>query len=867
MPDRLWLRQVVDASGEVIFTTDRDGVFTFVNPQFERLYGYSAEQVVGRATPRIIKGGDRSPEYYADVWTRLANGETVEAAFTNRTKTGRIVEIEAAVNPIYDEGGALNGFLAIQRDVTARNRAEAALRDERDRAQLYLDVADVMLIALDLEGRVTMINRKGCAIVGWDEREIVGRNWLETCVPARIRQAITEKFHHLKSGDLSPVENPVLTKDGSERLIAWRNTVLRDADGTIVGTLSSGEDVTERRATERALGESQAQLQLISDNVLDMVSQIRLDGTFEYVSPSYQAVLGFPPSALIGTSAFEFIHPDDVDRVKGIFAETIARRETGRAQFRSKRADGSYVWVEAVGKLLFDAAGQPSGAILSGRDITERVRSEEARREYDHRLRVAVGTVNMAVFTQDRNLRYTWLHNPQFATSAEQAIGRTDAELLPGDIADLATSLKRRALETGERMRSELTTEEGGRSRSFELIVEPLRSERGDIEGLTGAIIDTTARIELEHQLRQAQKLEAIGSLAGGIAHDFNNLLTAILCYTELILDHLPGGDPLRRDVEEIARAGRSAESLTRQLLIFSRKSIVQPVLLKLNETVTRLDKILRRLVGEHIRFDVRLADNLGVVRADAGQLDQVLMNLVVNARDAMPTGGRLTIRTGTATHEGQPFDFLAVADTGVGMTPEIQAQIFNPFFTTKGPEKGTGLGLSTVHGIVQQAGGHISVDSVPERGSTFTVFLPRAADAPAAGESVKTAVPTGTERILFVEDETAVRTMATRGLSRYGYTVLTAQDAVEAMAKAASEPFDLLITDVVLPGMNGLALAEQIRKTYPGVKVMFTSGFTDDSQLLDGVRSGDTPFLQKPYTMESLARNTRRVLDGMPTA
>jgi PAS domain S-box-containing protein len=875
-PDLTRLRQAVDASGEVIFMTDRNGVFTFVNPQFERLYGYSASEVVGRATPRVLKGGEIPPEQYAALWDRLLHGQSIEVTFVNVTKDGRPLDIEAALSPVHDDANAIVGFMAIERDVTARKQAEAALRQERDRAARYLEVADVVLLALDLEGRITMINRKGSSILGWEERELLGRNWIETCLPERIRISLTEKLHHLQRGDTSRVENPVLTKTGDERLIAWRNTVLRDESGRIVGTLSSGEDITERRHAERALGESQAQLQLISDNVLDLVGQIRLDGTLVYVSPSYQAVLGYSPATLIGTSAFALVHPDDDERVRGVFAEAIQRRTTGRAEFRSRRADGTFVWLEAVGKLLFDSAQRPIGAILSSRDISQRKRAEEASRDYDRRLRMALASANMAVFTQDRELRYTWVHNPQLGMTAEQVLGKTDLELLPQALAQQVTQIKRRALETGDRVREEVSAEVDGQQRFFELFVEPLKRDDGTTEGVIVASLDTTARRHLEGQLRQAQKLEAIGSLAGGIAHDFNNLLTAIVGYTDLALAQLDADSPLRKDLEEVSRAGRSAESLTRQLLIFSRKSIVQPVLLRLNDVVSRLDKILRRMVGEHVQFDLKLDEGLGFVKADAGQLEQVLMNLVVNARDAMPMGGMLTIETRLAELDEAfaraqggsavgAFDSLTVVDTGCGMTPDVLAQIFDPFFTTKGPDKGTGLGLATVQGIVQQAGGYVTVSSVPDRGSAFTVYLPRVAEeddtVPAGSRAA--AASAGTEAILFVEDDENIRTMAARALQRYGYVVVPARDATEAAARAAFRTFDLLITDIVLPGINGRALAEYLRKSNADLKVVFTSGFTDDSELLRASRSAGIPFVQKPYTMDSLARTVRRVLDG----
>ncbi len=734
--------------------TDPEGVFTFVNAEFQRLYGYAPDEVVGRATPRLLKGGAVPRQDYGEIWGRLVQGHPIKALFVNRTKAGRLVDVEAALSPIWDEAHRMVGFLAIERDVSERRRMDQALRQERDRAQQYLDTADVMLVALDLQARITMINRKGSSLLGWTE-DLIGRNWIETCVPERLRNAVTERLRVFHTGDVSPGESVVLTRTGEERLILWRNMLVRDGNDRIVGTLSSGEDVTERRLVEQQLRESQIQLQLISDNMLDLVSQVRLDGTFVYASPSFRIVLGHDPRDLVGTSAFSLVHPEDLEHVIGVLAETVERRSVGRAEFRIRHADGTYIWLETVGRLLFDTRQMPSAAILSGRD--------------------------------------------------------------------------------------------------------------------------TTARRQLEDRLRQAQKLEAVGSLAGGIAHDFNNLLTAIMGYADLATAALEPDSPIRADLEEISRAGRSAEALTRQLLIFSRKSVPRLVPLNLNDIVLRLDNMLRRMVGEHIQFDIRLAPDLGVVVADAGQMEQVLMNLVVNARDAMPTGGLLTIETrrvtGSSAGLRDPsgggsglFNAIVVTDSGCGMTAEVRSRIFDPFFTTKGPEKGTGLGLATVDGIAQQAGGYVTVESAPGEGSTFVVALPASdqAEHEVTWLTEKADSLAGRETILFVEDSATIRAVASRALERYGYTVLTARSAADALEQLEGgvNP-DLLITDVVLPEMDGRALAERVRATHVRMKVVFTSGFSDDSELLRGLRSGEMPFLQKPYTMDTLARTVRHALDG----
>src|SRR5436309_3153503 len=416
-----------------------------------------------------------------------------------------------------------------------------------------------------------------------------------------------------------------------------------------------------------------------------------------------------------------------------------------------------------------------------------------------------------------------------------------------------------------------------GRPLTAQLSVRAVRNGAGQVEYYETFVRDVTDQRLLQQQVLQSQKMEAVGRLAGGIAHDFNNLLTVITSYSDLLLEDLAPGDAKRDDVEQVRKAADGAAALTRQLLAFSRQQVLEPRVVSLSAVVSGVQKILRRVIGEDIELAITLAPDLGAVRADVGQLEQVLMNLAVNARDAMPTGGRLTIETANVEHDPdyardqeaaavRRFAMLAVSDTGCGMDEATKARIFEPFFTTKEPGKGTGLGLATVYGIVQQAGGFIWVYSEPDQGTTFKIYLPQV-EAPLEGRAVGAApgdLPRGTETILLVEDAAAVRAVTRQVLERQGYTVLEAAHGAAALQTAAGHPgpIHLLLTDVVMPVLSGRQLADQLARLRPDAKVLYASGYTDDAVVRHGVLEAGISYLQKPFTADSLARKVREVLD-----
>jgi two-component system, cell cycle sensor histidine kinase and response regulator CckA len=624
----LFLRKAVEASGEVLFLTDRRGLITYVNPEFVRLYGYEPSEVVGRVTPRILKSGAIDQARYRDLWRLLLHNQIFRGEFVNRAKDGRLVVVESSANPITDDRGEIIGFLAIQRDITERKRAEASLRESEERYRTLAEAA---------HDQIFIINR---------------------------------------------------------------------------------------------------------------------DLRLEYVNAAVAGQFGRAQNAIVGKELAELFPPEVSVRLSQLVRDVFTGREP--------------IYNESL--LVFPGREAWIGA---------------------------------------------WL--------------------------------------------------------------VPMRDPEGRVKSVLGVARDITDRVRLEQQFRQAQKMEAVGRLAGGVAHDFNNLLSVILGYGAILIDRLEEGSPLRKGLEEINSAGERAVNLTRQLLAFSRRQVLVPRVLDLNALVSGTESLLRRLIGEDVELRRVLAADAGRIRIDPGQLEQVIMNLVVNARDAMPRGGTLTIETdradlsedrprgGTVMPAG-PYVALVVSDTGQGMTPEVQSHIFEPFFTTKGLGKGTGLGLSTVYGIVKQSGGYIWAESAPGHGTTFTIRLPRVEAAVEVSSRESIAAPAcGTETVLLVEDDVSMRDVARKFLESWGYTVLEAPGPIEARKIEAGQSgsIDLMLTDVVMPEMGGRALADLLAPRRPDMRVLFMSGYTDEAITEHGVLPQGTFFLAKPFSRETLGRRVREVLDS----
>jgi PAS domain S-box-containing protein len=628
-------------------------------------------------------------------------------------------------------------------------------------------------------------------------------------------------------------------------------------------------------ATLALLTESEARFRAMFELAPSGVAVVDLDRNVVAANRAFERMLGYTAEELAELPIAHYSEVADDARDRELFGELVAgTRDSYDLEKRYRAKSGRPVWARIAVSLVRDADSRPKFAIGMVEDTTERKRAEESLRASEERYRELFENANDMVFTLDLDGRFTAINRAgERITGYGRAhlLGRRMAELLvPGTTCDVGSAHE-------GSYECELV-DRGGRRVALEVASRTIRVG-GRAVGVQGIARDVSERRTLEEQLRQAQKMEAVGQLAGGVAHDFNNLLTAITGYSEFALSRLEGDGKVRENIEEIKRSAGRASALTRQLLAFSRKQILQPTPLRFDELVGGLDTMLRRLIGEHIEIVTVYGPGLGYVKADPGQLEQVIVNLVVNARDAMPDGGQLTIETANAdldaaavrAHEGaEPGRYvtLTVRDTGEGMDADTLARIFEPFFTTKEQGKGTGLGLATVYGIVQQSGGFVEVASEPGQGAAFRVSLPRVEGevvVPKPEEAAPAALASGSETVLLVEDEPVVRDLLHELLETTGYRVLEAADGVEALALAEEHegPIDLLLTDVVMPKMSGRELVDRFHVSRPDTKVLYTSGYTAGAIAEKGVLEPGTEFLQKPFSFADLTDKVRSVLDS----
>ncbi len=624
------------------------------------------------------------------------------------------------------------------------------------------------------------------------------------------------------------------------------------------------------RPSEQSLRASEQRLRLVTRQIPAIIWTTDRELHLTSISGSGLDLMEIEPDRLVGTSLEDLLG-------SGHQAVPMNRRAlSGESlSYETIWQDRTY---ESLVEPFRDEGGAIVGVIGVALDITERRRTEkelEDQTAYFTQLFEESPEAIVLLDEEDRVLRVNREFSNMFGYEAAEVLGRRINELVvPPELHEEASTLSGR-ISSGDEVNVEaIRQRKDGTLIHVSILGTPIEVQDG--RHIYGIYRDITERKELESQLLQSQKLEAVGQLAGGVAHDFNNLMTAVLGHARLLRDDLPEYDPRRDDLAEIERSAERAAELTDQLLTFSRKDDRPAKPLDLNDVVVNMGKLLRRLIGEDVETEIDLAPGLPAIEGDPARIEQVIMNLAVNARDAMPAGGRLTIRTGLVdpgdppapAGASQPLVMLSIADTGTGMSAEEQARMFEPFYTTKAAGKGTGLGLATVYGIVEGMSGRIEVVSKPGNGTTIRLFFlasdePAPTETPAPAASPEALIPGG-QTILLVEDEPSVRRMAQRSLERHGYRVLAAEDGEQALSIASrngTEPIDLLVSDIVMPGMSGHQLGARIRGIRPSIPAIFMSGYTDIRDHPEEFGEGEAEFLPKPFSPQTLARKVREIL------
>lgn len=767
-----------------------------------------------------------------------------------------------------------------------------------------------------LDGRLLSVSPAAAKAFGYEAQEMIERP-MRDFLPLDVRDNLAVYLDRIRQDGTASGLVRVVTRSGDERILAYSN-VLRQESGKPAYVLGHAADVTEIKKAEQQLRAAEERFRSLVQCSSEIVAIATPEASIEYISAAVQRVLGYSPEQVMGQNIFNYVHSSDLPAAQSAFAAAL--QKSGYAmpvEMRLRNRDGSYVHCEVAATNLIDTPGV-AGVVITARDLSIRKTAERKFEEYkqefeqrDRKRSAELTATNRILVAEIRERERTEKALRESKSLLQATLESTADGILVVDMQGGFASYNRRFVEMwgipehvlkwgrdeellnyvlgGLRTPAEFLAKvrdlyehpeqssydvlEFKDGRMFERYSQPQKIS-GKIVGRVWSFRDITERKHLEEHLRQAQKMEAVGRLAGGVAHDFNNLLMVIMGHCrELNAWDGVASDVARHSIDQIFAASVRAASLTKQLLAFSRRQVLSPRVLDVNLALAGLYPMLRRLISEDIELLVTPSKSAVFVKADPAQLDQVIVNLVVNARDAMPKGGRLTViassvdvkdacTRGTTSVPPGSYVLLTVADTGIGIKQETLPRIFEPFFTTKEPGQGTGLGLSTAYGIIKQSHGHISVESECARGTRFEIYLPRLDPPSVAAPSISNVTAQacgGSETILVVEDEEGIRILTKAYLEQQGYTVLAAANGVEALAlvQASSEPIHLLLTDVIMPGMRGTELAHRLLKDRPRTQVLYVSGYPEEE-----IEDPAAVFLQKPFPMEDLGAKIRDLLD-----
>ena len=869
-------RQIVDTANEGIWVVGPDALTTFVNARMAEMLGYSIEEMIGRSATDFMCEEDALDHERKMENRRQGKQEDYERRFRHRD--GREVWAHASATPLFDAEHRFNGSFAMFNDITEKKRAESRLNEQLHFLQQLIDSIPLPVYYKDSKGLYLGCNSAFEAFTGLQRRDIVGKTVHKVIPKERAdihHEADLELLAHpgVQSYEISGVY-----QDAKHHDVVFNKATFVDANDCVAGTVGTLVDITERKQAERERLENLSFLDNIVEHIPNMIFVKDAQALrFVRFNKAGEQLLGYSREELIGKADRDFFPKEEADFFTAMDRQVLDSKQLVDIPEETIRTRSNEERILHTKKIpILDENGVPQYLLGISEDITERKQAEESIRKLSQAVEqspVSIVITDVKGRIEFVNAKFTQITGYTFA----EALGQNPRILKFGETPAEEYERLWKTISSGGVWQGEFHNRKKNGNLFWEqAIIAPIRNENEVITHYVAVKEDITARKKLEEQLRHTQKMEAVGQLAGGVAHDFNNMLSVIIGYAQVVLDEPSLNHSMRENLQEILAAAFRSADITRQLLAFARKQTIVPKVLELNKIVEGMLKLLRRLIGEDIDLVWMPGSNVWPVKMDPSQIDQILANLCINARDAISGVGKVTIETQRAVfdkvycaeHEGfSPGEFvmLAVSDNGSGMDKRTMDKIFEPFFTTKELGKGTGLGLATVYGIVKQNAGFINVYSEPEHGSTFKIYLPRYAfDTEHAREERPAPAPHGHETILLVEDESALLSMVTLMLERFGYTVLASSTPKEAIHIANENPgdIDLLITDLVMPEMTGRELAETLASLCPQLKCLFMSGYSGNVIAHQRVLEEGVCFIQKPFSNQELASKVREALD-----
>ncbi len=872
------LAGIIGSAMDAIITIDETYRIVLFNAAAECMFRCRAEDALGMPLDPFLPDGFRATHnqqiaaFANDSFERRRMGQTM--AVSGRRFDGEEFPIEASIAKIEIDGCKF--FTVILRDITERQLAEAALRRSEARFRDLANAMPQIVFVANAEGALEYLNQQ--AVDSFGVSEVI--QMTHRIHPDDLLQVQQLWQHSMQTGEPYQSEHRIcLQPHGETRWFLSRALPVFGADGRIVKWYGTATDIHAQKETEAELDRTTKLLQAVLNGASDGIFVKDQEGHYLLVNPALARFADLKPEEILGKDDRAIF--SDVDAAQVMSRDATVIQTKMAHQYESQLTiHGKPQTYMGTRSPLFDDNGEAVGVIGIVHDITARKMVEEAMRESERRLQIALGAAQMGVWEWNHATRKIYWSPECYAIYDVSELG-DDATVIaalahPDDSARVLATIHEAIAKKEKHVVEFRSVRPNGEVRWILSQGNPIYDEANTLIRIVGVVQDITERVQLEAQLRQAQKMDAIGQLAGGIAHDFNNLLTVINGYSNLLLAKLPTDERTRPYVQNIHDAGERAAALTSQLLAFSRKQILEPKVVDLNEIIDNVEGMLQRLIGEDIILRTEPSALHSHVKVDPHQLEQVVMNLAINARDAMPSGGCLTLETHNIIldeaycrlhTEIKPGVYvrLAITDTGVGITATDQVHIFEPFFTTKSAGKGTGLGLATVFGIVKQSGGHIKVYSETGIGTCFKIYLPLVGTDALESTTPPTAFPAyGDETVLLVEDDTAVRKIAKLALKEFGYHVLEAQDGADALqlVERQTDEIQLLLTDVVMPRIGGSSLVEQLHSRLPDLKVIYMSGYTDDAVVRHSILQEGCAFLHKPFSPVALAQKVREVLD-----